>query len=342
MKGAKFEDVAKRESADSVSGAAGRRSRQGRQEPVRSRLREGRVRAEGRRAVAARAQPVRLPHHSRRRAQGRYALAAPHSRLDSRKRFGDRLASTSEADTLSRRAANSEQGAKLDTAARDAQASASSRCRRSKISLRCSAGRVDSERECVGVRRRQGRRDERPLRRRERLLHRATRLVASGRRAEVREREGRGSRPRRRSARRRQARARRRRSSRPRRPAARWRAAAQQAGKKVEHDADVRPVVDGAGPRPVHRADRRRVRPAGGRREPAGEVGGGRLRDSRRQARASRTARHGSKQKQAQRAVRLQQLRQQKIQMFLQDIRKAAKVDDRRKEIQAATRRAQT
>lgn len=47
-------------------------------------------------------------------------------------------------------------------------------------------------------------------------------------------------------------------------------------------------------------------------------------------------------QKVAQRAMRIQQLRQQRIQMFLQDIRKAAKVDDRRKDIQAATRRAQT
>jgi len=45
-------------------------------------------------------------------------------------------------------------------------------------------------------------------------------------------------------------------------------------------------------------------------------------------------------QKDAQRATRLQQLRQQKIQMFLQDLRKAAKVDDRRKKINAATRRA--
>ncbi|MEO7084459.1 MAG: peptidyl-prolyl cis-trans isomerase [Gemmatimonadaceae bacterium] len=43
----------------------------------------------------------------------------------------------------------------------------------------------------------------------------------------------------------------------------------------------------------------------------------------------------------AQRAVRLQQLRQQKIQMYLQDMRKAAKVDDRRKQINAETRRAQ-
>lgn len=47
-------------------------------------------------------------------------------------------------------------------------------------------------------------------------------------------------------------------------------------------------------------------------------------------------------QKQVQKATRLQQLRQQKIQMFLQDIRKAAKIDDRRKDIQSATRRAQT
>jgi len=46
-------------------------------------------------------------------------------------------------------------------------------------------------------------------------------------------------------------------------------------------------------------------------------------------------------QKEAQKTLRLQQLRQQKIQMFLQDMRKAAKVDDRRKQINAATRRAE-
>lgn len=48
------------------------------------------------------------------------------------------------------------------------------------------------------------------------------------------------------------------------------------------------------------------------------------------------------KQKVVQKATRLQQLRQQRIQMFLQDIRKSAKVDDRRKQINAATRRAET
>jgi len=47
-------------------------------------------------------------------------------------------------------------------------------------------------------------------------------------------------------------------------------------------------------------------------------------------------------QREAQKTGRLQQLRQQKIQMFLQDLRKAAKVDDRRKQINAATRRAET
>jgi peptidyl-prolyl cis-trans isomerase D len=49
-----------------------------------------------------------------------------------------------------------------------------------------------------------------------------------------------------------------------------------------------------------------------------------------------------AKQKDVQRATRLQQLRQQRIQMFLQDIRSAAKVDDHRKEINAETRRSQT
>ena len=48
-----------------------------------------------------------------------------------------------------------------------------------------------------------------------------------------------------------------------------------------------------------------------------------------------------TKQKGEQKATRLQQLRQQRIQMFLQDMRKAAKVDDRRKQINAATRRAE-
>ena len=53
------------------------------------------------------------------------------------------------------------------------------------------------------------------------------------------------------------------------------------------------------------------------------------------------TARRGRRSREAQKTGRLQQLRQQKIQMFLQDLRKAAKVDDRRKQINAATRRAE-
>jgi len=47
-------------------------------------------------------------------------------------------------------------------------------------------------------------------------------------------------------------------------------------------------------------------------------------------------------QKQAQRATRLQQLRQQAVQMFLEDMRKAAKVEDHRKQIQSAMRRQET
>jgi peptidyl-prolyl cis-trans isomerase D len=49
-----------------------------------------------------------------------------------------------------------------------------------------------------------------------------------------------------------------------------------------------------------------------------------------------------SAQKTAQRATRLQQLRQQAVQMFLEDMRKSAKVDDHRKQIQAAMRRQET
>jgi peptidyl-prolyl cis-trans isomerase D len=44
-------------------------------------------------------------------------------------------------------------------------------------------------------------------------------------------------------------------------------------------------------------------------------------------------------QKVAQRTMRLNQLRQQRLQMFLEDMRKAAKIDDRRKQIQSAMRR---
>jgi len=47
-------------------------------------------------------------------------------------------------------------------------------------------------------------------------------------------------------------------------------------------------------------------------------------------------------QKQAQRTLRLQQLRRDRVDMFMSDIRKSAKIDDRRKEINAATRQAQT
>ncbi|HEX4683754.1 MAG TPA: peptidyl-prolyl cis-trans isomerase [Gemmatimonadaceae bacterium] len=46
-------------------------------------------------------------------------------------------------------------------------------------------------------------------------------------------------------------------------------------------------------------------------------------------------------QKTAQKQSRLQQLRQQRVQMFLQDLRKSAKVNDRRKDINTALRRQQ-
>jgi hypothetical protein len=46
-------------------------------------------------------------------------------------------------------------------------------------------------------------------------------------------------------------------------------------------------------------------------------------------------------QKTQQRQARLQQLQQQKVQMYLQDLRRSAKVDDRRKEINAALRRTE-
>jgi parvulin-like peptidyl-prolyl isomerase len=44
-------------------------------------------------------------------------------------------------------------------------------------------------------------------------------------------------------------------------------------------------------------------------------------------------------QKEIQRQQRLDQLRQQRIQMYLEDLRKSAKLDDRRKRINAEARR---
>ena len=47
------------------------------------------------------------------------------------------------------------------------------------------------------------------------------------------------------------------------------------------------------------------------------------------------------KQLPAQRQTRMQQLQQQRVQMYLQDIRQSAKVDDRRKKINASVRRGE-
>jgi len=43
-----------------------------------------------------------------------------------------------------------------------------------------------------------------------------------------------------------------------------------------------------------------------------------------------------------QRQLRMQQLQQQRVQMFMQDVRQSAKVDDRRKLINAATRKGES
>jgi peptidyl-prolyl cis-trans isomerase D len=48
------------------------------------------------------------------------------------------------------------------------------------------------------------------------------------------------------------------------------------------------------------------------------------------------------KQKAQQRQMRLQQLQQQRVQMFLTDLRQSAKIDDRRKRISASMRRAES
>ena len=48
------------------------------------------------------------------------------------------------------------------------------------------------------------------------------------------------------------------------------------------------------------------------------------------------------KQLPAQRQARMQQLQQQRVQMYLQDIRQSAKIDDRRKKINATVRRGES
>jgi len=49
-----------------------------------------------------------------------------------------------------------------------------------------------------------------------------------------------------------------------------------------------------------------------------------------------------TKQLPQQRQMRMQQLQQQRVQMYLQDVRQSAKVDDRRKQIASATRKGET
>jgi len=48
------------------------------------------------------------------------------------------------------------------------------------------------------------------------------------------------------------------------------------------------------------------------------------------------------KQLTAQRQSRMQQVQQQRVQMYLQDIRQSAKIDDRRKRINASVRRGES
>ena len=48
------------------------------------------------------------------------------------------------------------------------------------------------------------------------------------------------------------------------------------------------------------------------------------------------------KQVQPQRQARMQQLQQQRVQMYLADIRQSAKIDDRRKKINATVRRGES
>ena len=264
---------------------AGRRSRQGRQESLRAGFREGGLRAQGRRGVAARAD-ARSASTSFASTSTRATRSSLRHILVSIQASDSAIARVDARRTRSRDdAANSEQGAKLDTAAR-ALKLAEFKVQAFEDQPAVLARPRDSERERMGVRRRQGRRNERPVRRRQRLLPRPPRLAACRRRAEVREREGRGARPRRRcSAPSTSSFPKRRRLLRPRRPAARWKRRRSRRARRSRQTPMFARSSMVAGPRPVHRADRRRVRPAGWRGEPAGEVGRRRLRPARRQAR---------------------------------------------------------
>ena len=177
VKGAKFEDVAKRESADTVSGANGGDLGKG-----------GRNRfvAEFEKAAYALkpgelSQPVLSPF-------GFHII-----RVDSKK--GDTLACAtswcaSRRATPSRRASTSRR-TRCRAAPRRASRARSSTARRKQLKLpvyhvqavedepAMLGGRVDSQRQRVGVRRRARRRDERAVRRRQRLLPRAPRHAAA-------------------------------------------------------------------------------------------------------------------------------------------------------------------
>ena len=163
VKGAKFEDVAKRESADSASGAQGGdlgKSGKGRYFPEFEKAAYALKVGEISQPVLS---PVRLPHHSRRRAQGRHARRAPHPDHDSRERFGNHPRRQGSGPAVARlgELGTGRQARHRRTRAQAARVQGPG----ARGSARDHGWPHDSERERLGVRRGQARRDERPVRR---------------------------------------------------------------------------------------------------------------------------------------------------------------------------------
>ena len=172
--GAKFEDVARRESADSGSGAQGGALGRG----PRGRFVPEFEQAAYALAVGELSQPVqtlvRLPHHPRRRAAGRHAGRAPHPRPHGPERLQRRAhGSPGGPGREGRRGDRGSQEVRRGRREVPADARHRDRDRERAADLE---RQVRAERQRVGVRWGQGRRVERPVRLARGVLSRAPRL----------------------------------------------------------------------------------------------------------------------------------------------------------------------
>ena len=339
--GAKFEDVANRESADTAAGKnGGSLGRGGKNrfvpefEKAAYALKVGEV-----------SQPVLTPfgfHLIRVDEKKGDTLALRHilvtiTASDSATSRLDR-----KADSLATLAGGSEDPTKFDAAAKKLGADADPR-RRDRGSTGAGGRSHHPQRQRMGLWRRARRRNERSLRRRERLLPRPSRHAANRieDRAGLREREGRRSRAGADAARARRPgeagqRFRRRgrpcRSSKPPPPLASCRSSTRRRFTRSSFVPGLGQVNEAIGAA--------FGLPAGAVSEPI------RTDDAIFVLRVDRRVNADSAawlaQKSMQRQQRLAGMRQQAVQLYMQDLRESAKVDDRRKAINAATRRQAT